>query len=85
MEKTIGFLRNKYVIGFGLGLAAAVAGYKIYKSKKIRKTLVRAVVCGMKLRDDAKFTLNTIKEEAEDIRAEAQEQAAGERREGAGL
>jgi predicted nuclease with TOPRIM domain len=73
MEKTVGFFKNKYVIGFGLGLAAAIVGYKVYKSKKIRKAVVKAVACGMKMREDAKFALNTIKEEAEDICAEAKE------------
>jgi predicted small secreted protein len=77
MEKVTGFFKNKYVIGFGLGIAAAVIGYKAYKSKKLRKAVVKAVASGMKLRDDAKFTLNTIKEEAEDLHAEAKEQTAG--------
>jgi hypothetical protein len=71
-----GFLKNKYVIGFGLGVTAAIIGYRAYKSKKVRKTIVKAVACGMKLRDDAKYAMNTIKEDAEDIRAEAKDGGA---------
>jgi hypothetical protein len=68
-----GFFKNKYLIGFVLGVTAAIVGYKAYKSKKLRKALVRAVACGIKLRDDAKFAVNTIKEDAEDLCAEAKE------------
>jgi predicted nuclease with TOPRIM domain len=78
MEKVTGFLKNKYVIGFGAGVAAALVGYRLYKSKKIRKAVVKAVACGIKLREDAKYTLNSIKEDAEDVCAEAKEQSAGE-------
>jgi hypothetical protein len=52
-------------------------GYRAYKSRKLRKALVKAVACGMKLRDDAKFAMNTMKEDAEDLCAEAKEQGAG--------
>ena len=77
MDKVTGLLKNKYLVGFGLGVAAAVVGYRAYKSRKLRKALVKAVACGMKLRDDAKFAMNTIKEDAEDLCAEAKEQGAG--------
>jgi predicted small secreted protein len=77
MEKLTAFFKNKYVIGFGAGLAAAIIGYKAYKSKKVRKAVVKVLAQGMKLRDDAKFAVNSIKEEAEDICAEAKEQNAG--------
>jgi hypothetical protein len=83
MGKIAGFLKSGYGIGFGLGVAAAVLGYRAYKSKGVRKAVVKAVARGMKLRDDAKVALNTIKEDAEDLCAEAKEQgAAGQ--EGAG-
>ncbi|MDR2314632.1 MAG: hypothetical protein LBE02_08885 [Spirochaetaceae bacterium] len=68
-----GFFKNKYVIGFGLGFAAALAAYRVYKSSKFRRTVVKAVACGMKLRDEAKFALNAIKEDAEDLCAEAKD------------
>jgi hypothetical protein len=73
MDKISGFFTSKYVIGFGVGVAASVLAYKAYKSKKLRKTLVKAVAQGIKLRDDAKHTLNSIKEDAEDLCAEAKE------------
>jgi hypothetical protein len=71
------FFKNKYVIGFGAGLAAAVIGYKAYKSKKLRKAVVQAAAQGMKFREDVKVTLNNIKEDAEDICAEAKEKTGG--------
>ncbi|MDR3160780.1 MAG: YtxH domain-containing protein [Spirochaetaceae bacterium] len=74
MDKVSAFFKNKYVIGFGIGVAASILGYNAYKSKKLRKAVVKAVACGIKLRDDAKTTLDGIKEEAEDICAEAREQ-----------
>jgi hypothetical protein len=74
MGKLAGFLKSKYVIGFGLGLAAAIIGCQACKNKKVRNAVVKAVARGMKLRDDAKFALNAIKEEAEDLRAEAKEE-----------
>jgi hypothetical protein len=40
----------------------------------LRKAVVKAVARGIKLRDDAKTALDDIKEEAEDICAEAKEQ-----------
>jgi predicted nuclease with TOPRIM domain len=76
MGKIAGFLKSGYGIGFGLGIAAAILGYRAYKSKKVRKAVVKAVARGMKLRDEAKVTLNIIKEEAEDLCAEAKERGA---------
>jgi hypothetical protein len=76
MDKLGGFFSNKYVIGFGIGVAASVIGYRAYKSKKLRKAVVKAVAQGIKLRDDAKHTINSIKEDAEDICAEAKENPA---------
>jgi hypothetical protein len=73
MDKVAGFFKNKYVIGFGLGVAASILGYRAYKSKKVRNAVVKAVACGMKLRDDARYAVNTIKEDAEDLRAETKE------------
>jgi hypothetical protein len=77
MDKAGDFFKNKYVIGFGLGLAAAIAGYRAYKSKKVRKAVVKAVACGMKLRDDARYAMNAIKEDAEDLCAETKEGNGG--------
>jgi gas vesicle protein len=74
MDKLSGFFTSKYLIGFGAGVAAAVLAYRAYKSKKLRKVLVKAVAQGIKLRDDAKHTLNSIKEDAEDLCAEAKDQ-----------
>jgi hypothetical protein len=84
MDTVPGFLKNKYVIGFGLGVAATIIGYRAYKSRKVRKAVVKAVAYGMKLRDDAKYTMSTIKEDAEDLCASAEASARGETKEGSG-
>ncbi|MDR2803671.1 MAG: hypothetical protein LBB22_05215 [Treponema sp.] len=77
MEKVTSFFKNKYVIGFGVGFAAAFIGYKAYKSKKVRKAVVKILARGMKLRDEARFAVSSIKEEAEDLCAETKEESAG--------
>jgi hypothetical protein len=74
MKKITAFLTNKYVIGFGAGIAATIIGYNAYKSRKVRKAAANVMARWMKLRDDAKFAVTKIKEEAEDIYAEAMEQ-----------
>lgn len=47
----------------------------VLKSKRFRSLLVSATAEGMRLRNNAEHTLAGIKEEAEDIYAQAQEEA----------
>jgi hypothetical protein len=70
------FLKNRYVIGFGAGVAASLIAYHACRSRKLRKVVVKALAHGMKLRDEVKFAASTIKEEAEDLCAEAKEKNA---------
>ncbi|MDR2659550.1 MAG: DUF6110 family protein [Spirochaetaceae bacterium] len=74
MKKIVSFFTSKYFIGFGAGIIASIIGYKAYKSKKVRKCIVNMLAGIMKMRDEAKFTMNKIKEEAEDLCAEAKDQ-----------
>ncbi|MDR1363131.1 MAG: hypothetical protein LBJ35_03665 [Spirochaetaceae bacterium] len=74
MKKLADFFTNKYVIGFGVGVAAAVIGCRAYKSKTVRNAAAKVLAHWMKLRDDAKFAVTKIKEEAEDLYAEAKTQ-----------
>lgn len=76
MDKILSFFKNKYVIGFGAGIAASIIAYNACKSRKLRKAAVKLLAKGMKIRDEAKFAVNTIKEEAEDLCAEAKEKNA---------
>jgi hypothetical protein len=77
MKKISSFFTNKYVIGFGAGVAAAIIGCKAYKSKTVRKAAVNILTKWMKLRDEAKFAVTKIKEEAEDLYAEANSKKSG--------
>ena len=65
--------KTKY---FALGVLAATAGVKFLKSKMFHDNCVKAVAQGMKLREDATASIAKIKEDAEDIRFEAQQQEA---------
>jgi hypothetical protein len=75
MAKIADFFKNKYVIGFGAGVAASVIGYQVLKSKTFKKAAVKTVAYGMKIREDAKCAVNEIKEEAEDVCASAHAEA----------
>ena len=70
------FIKNDKTCFFALGVAAATAGVKFLKSKTFHKGCVKTVAAGMKIRDEAAAELLRIKEDADDIRAEAKEEAA---------
>jgi Tfp pilus assembly major pilin PilA len=74
MKKIGALFTSKYAIGFGVGIASVIIGYKAYKSKKVRKAIVNLLARIKKTRDDVKFAVASIKEEAEDLCAEATEQ-----------
>ena len=67
-------IKNQKTCFFALGFAAATAGVKFLKSKMFHDNCVKAVAQGMKLREDATASIAKIKEDAEDIRFEAQQQ-----------
>lgn len=62
-----------YAIG---GAAATVIGGKILKAKKTREIAVSGLAKGMKLRNDAKESLQNMKDEAADICYDAQLKAS---------
>ena len=55
-------LKNKTVLSFVGGIAATIAGAKFLKSDKARTMAVNSLASGMKLKDDAMATYETIKE-----------------------
>lgn len=56
---------------FAAGIVATIVGKKILKSKCVHDAAVRTVAKGLILKDEAQATLETIKEESQDIYAEA--------------
>lgn len=59
--------KNKQALVFVGGIATAIIGKKILKSQVVRDFCVENVARGMMIYDDAKVSLNNIKEGAEDI------------------
>ncbi|HBG66239.1 MAG TPA: hypothetical protein DDW78_07185 [Treponema sp.] len=57
---------KKFLWGVAAGLAAAV----VIKSDPFRKGCARVIAGGIQLKDDAKEYFETIKEDAEDVKAE---------------
>ena len=65
-------------IAFAGGVAAALVGAKVAKSPKTRELCVAGMAKGMKLQQDARVTLQNMKEDAQDLCAEAKQKAAQE-------
>ena len=62
---------NKQVIRIGLGVLAGAIGSKIIQSQKMKDLAVGAVASGLKIKDDVDKTVEKVKENADDIVAEA--------------
>ncbi|MDR1205982.1 MAG: DUF1490 domain-containing protein [Peptococcaceae bacterium] len=73
----IGFFRSAKVLSFIGGVAAATVGIKILKSDIVRKGVVKVLAKGMKVQQDAMSAFEAMKEEAQDLCYEAQQQAGG--------
>lgn len=71
-------LKNKAVLSFVGGVVATVATTQFVKSDTAKKVAVRSLASGMKLKDDAVATYETIKEDAQDIYNEAKSQKDGQ-------
>ena len=69
------YLKSAKVICFISGIAAALVGVKMVKSKAVRKACVATMAKGMKLQKDAQEAFQNMKEEAEDLCFEAQMKA----------
>ena len=61
---------NKWV-AFGVGVAAGIAAVALVKNPAFKKACAAVVGKGLQLKDDAKEYFETIKEDAQDIVAEA--------------
>ena len=66
------------ILCFAGGVAAALVGAKVAKSPKTRELCVAGMAKGMKLQQDARVTLQNMKEDAQDLCAEAKQKAAQE-------
>ncbi len=62
---------KKHGLAFAAGMAAAAIGKKILKSEAVHQATVKAVAKGLSIKDEAQSTINTIKEESQDLYAEA--------------
>ena len=67
--------QNPKVLCFAGGVAAALVGAKVAKSPKTRELCVAGMAKGMKLQQDARVNM---KEDAQDLCAEAKQKAAQE-------
>lgn len=65
------FFKNEKTLLFLGGLASGIAGVNLVKSKTARKACVNVLAKGMKLHNDAQVTLETMKEDAQDVFAES--------------
>ncbi len=63
---------------FATGAVAGVVGTSVLKSKTARKVAVKGLAKGMLVANSVKVGLTNLKEEAEDICAEAKEEAVKE-------
>jgi len=66
-------ITNKKVLTFIVGTAAGLILPPIVKSKTARKAAVCVTAKSMQLKDDARSAFETIKEDAQDVYAEAKE------------
>ena len=57
------------------GLAAGVAAAALFRTDTFKKGCSKVIAGGMQLKDDAKEYFETIKEDAEDIKAEQDSKA----------
>lgn len=60
------------------GVAATVAAKKFFSSKSVRNTAVKGMASAIKLQQDALYKYEVMKEEAQDIVAQAEEKAAAD-------
>ena len=68
--------QNPKILCFAGGVAAALVGAKVAKSPKTRELCVAGMAKGMKLQQDARVTLQNMKEDAQDLCAEAKQKAS---------
>jgi hypothetical protein len=67
----VSILTNKKVISFIGGVAVATIGVKVLKSQTVRNAAVKTIAGGLKLQECAQTAFETLKEDAQDLHAEA--------------
>lgn len=65
------FLLNKHALIFIGGIASTIVAKKLAKCTKVRGLCVNTLAQGMNICDNAKVSLNNIREEVEDIYVDA--------------
>lgn len=68
------YINRFTVVPFLLGIGASIVGSKALKSKAVHDCAVRTVAKALTIRDEAARTVSKVREEAEDIYAEAKTQ-----------
>lgn len=63
----------KEIICFAGGILFGTAGIKILSSKDAKKAYVHTVAAGLRMKESVKDTVNNIRENAEDVMAEAKQ------------
>ena len=71
MSNYFNCLKNEKTLVFLGGVATVIIGKKILKHPATRKTAVKSLAYTMNFCDEAKATVQNIREEAEDIYADA--------------
>ena len=72
----VGLLSNTKVLFFVGGVAATIVGKKILKSEPSRKVCVKGLAQGMQLQRCTMETFQNMKDEAQDILADAKNKAS---------
>lgn len=68
--------KNEKVLSFIGGAAAVIVGSKILKMPKTRELCVKGIAGGITAKNNVSAAIQNIKEDAEDLCADAREQAA---------
>lgn len=69
------FFKKENGILFVAGIVTGIAGLKIAKTEKTRRFAVNSIAQGIMIKDSTMETIANLREEAEDICAEAREAA----------
>lgn len=63
--------KKQYILPFSAGIAAAVVVKRVLKSETVHRAVVKTVAKGLAIKDEAQAAVNTIKEQSQDLYAEA--------------
>lgn len=63
--------KKQYILPFSAGIAAAVVAKQVLKSQTVHRAVVKTVAKGLAIKDEAQAAVHTIKEQSQDLYAEA--------------